>query len=525
MKVLIADKIDNEAINILRTNNVEADMKTELSENEISSIIGDYEGLIVRSGVQVTSKIIEAGKKLKVIGRAGVGVDNIDVASATNSGIVVMNTPFGNVNSAAEHTIAMMLTLSRHIHKAHYSMKNKLWERKNFQGNELRGKSIGIIGLGNVGKIVARIMQGFECVIYGYDPFVSEAAAKEMGVNPVELDFLIRNSDYITLHVPLNDKTKNMIDKKEFDAMKKGVKIINVGRGGLVNEEALYESLISGKVSGAAIDVWENEPTKDYKLAMLDNVLATPHLGASTEEAQKSVAVDIAKQVVEYLTKGIIKGAVNFHSVNSEDYETVSPYINLAEKLGSICVQLSDGGLERIEIHYRGKIADYDVRLLTSFIVKGILQNICGNIVNEVNSLFVASTRNIKVVDSKSTVTENFSNLIRVIITTDKGSYKVNGTIFDGKKERIVKINDFDIDMIPEGNLIITHNMDKPGVIGQIGTILGSNNINIARMAVGRTSRGGSSLNVTTIDGNVSLEVLDKIRNAKNVTSAVLIKV
>ncbi len=524
MKILIADNIDRSAADILRLNGIDADVKAGLSEEEIAWIIGDYDALLVRSGVKVTQKIIEAGKKLKVVGRAGVGVDNIDVASATNNGIVVMNTPLGNVNAAAEHTVAMILALSRHIHKAHISMQKGLWERKKFEGNEIRGKTIGIAGLGNVGRIVARIMQSFNAPILGYDPFITEAAAKEIGARLVSMEELIKNSDYITLHVPLNDKTRNLLGKKEFDIMKKGVKIINVGRGGLISEDDLYNALAEGKVAGAAIDVWESEPPKDYRLAMTENVLATPHLGASTEEAQKSVAIDIAKQVADFLNNGIVSGAVNLQSIKAEDYQAIKPYISLIEKLGSICIQISDGGLERIEVHYRGKIADYETSALTSYAVKGVLKHICGSSVNEVNAMMLAKSRSIKVVDSKSAQTENYASLIRVIITTDRGSWKVNGTIFDDKKERIVKINDFDIDMMPEGNLILTHNLDVPGVIGQIGTILGGNSINIARMAVGRNSALGGALNVTTVDSGVPEKVLDMLKRAHSVTSVRVIR-
>jgi len=433
MKILIADKIDPAASDILKNNGLEVDMKTGLSEDEIARIIHNYEGILVRSAVKVTPKIIEAGNKLKVIGRAGVGVDNIDIKAATNKGIVVMNTPLGNVNAAAEHTVAMILALSRHIHKAHTSMKEKRWDRKLYKGNELRGKIIGIMGVGNVGKIVAKIMQGFNAEIYGYDPFLSEELAKKLGINLVDMETLLKNSDYITLHIPLNDKTRNIIDKKEFEKMKDTVKVINVSRGGLINENALYEALKKGKISGAAIDVWESEPPADYKLAELENVLATPHLGASTEEAQKSVAIDIAKQASDFLNKGIIHGAVNISSINPEDYEAIKPYFNLMEKLGSICVQIIDGGIGRIEVHYRGRIAESDTKALTPYAVKGILKKISGENINEVNSMHDAKNKGIKVVENSSPETENFTNLIRVIIKTSKGEFKVNGTIFDDK--------------------------------------------------------------------------------------------
>ncbi len=525
MKILIADKLDSEALTVFNSQGIAAEVKTGLSEEQLISAIGDYDGIIVRSGVTVTAKIIAHGTNLKVIGRAGVGVDNIDVKAATARGIVVMNTPFGNVNSAAEHTIAMILGVSRHIHTADKTMKSGAWERKKFEGNELRGKTVGIIGLGNVGKIVARILKSFDAVLIGYDPFVTQTTAQEIGVQLAALPEIYSQADYITLHVPLNENTKNMIAAPQFEMMKKGVKIINVGRGGLVDEQALYEALEEQKVAGAALDVWEHEPLLDFKLAGHERVLATPHLGASTVEAQKSVAVDIARQVSDFLLNGTVSGAVNFHSIKSEQYHGLRPYIPLAQKLGSICIGLSDGGLERIEVHYRGKIAEMDTKILTNYVVKGVLKRVCQDTVNEVNALHIAAQRNIKVVESSSDVSENFANLMRVMITTDAGTYKVNGTVFDDKKERIVKINDFDIDMTPKGTLIISQNFDRPGVIGAIGSILGATGINISHMAVGRTSEKGRSLNVTMVDSDVPPEVVEKLRGANNVTEVRIIKV
>ena len=524
MNILILDEIDENAKEILKHNGFQLDVKLGLSEDQIAAIAVNYEGLVVRSGVKITKKIIEAGKRLKVIGRAGVGVDNIDVEHATGKGIVVMNSPLGNVNAAAEHTAAMILALSRHIPKADLSMKNGLWERKKFQGNELLGKKIGLIGVGNVGKIVAKIMQAFNSQVYACDPFVSQDVAKEIGVQLVDLDFLLKNCDYISVHVPLNDKTKNMLDAKAFEKMKNGVKMINVGRGGIINENSLYEAIKNGKVSGAAIDVWENEPLQDYKLAKLDNVIATPHLGASTEEAQRNVGIDVAQKISDFLKNGVISGAVNSVSIGQKDYEGIGSYIPLVEKLGSVCIQISSGGIKRIEIHYRGKIAEYDTRILTSYAVKGVLKGISGYTINEVNSLFAAKERDIKIVDSKSTDTENFANLVRIIITTDKGSYKVNGTIFDDKKARIVKINDFEVDIHPEGTLLICHNKDVPDVIGSIGTVLGTNKINIGSMYVGRDKSNGLALNVIGIDSEISKEMVEKIRAVKNVINVQLVK-
>ncbi len=525
MNILILDEIDENAREILKNNGFGFDVKLGLPEDEIANVVSNYEGIIVRSGVKITKKIIDSGKKLKVIGRAGVGVDNIDVEHATSKGIVVMNSPLGNVNAAAEHTVAMILALSRHIQKADYSMKKGLWERKKFHGNEMMGKKIGLIGVGNVGKIVAKIMQAFNASVYAYDPFVSHDVAKEIGVHLVDLDFLLRNSDYISVHVPLNDKTKNMIEAKEFEKMKQGVKIINVGRGGIINENALYEALQNGKALGAAIDVWENEPLMDYKLAKLDNVLATPHLGASTEEAQRNVAIDVAQKISDFLKNGVISGAVNSISIGHKEYAGIGHYIALVEKLGSLCVQISSGGIKRIEIHYRGKIAEYDTRILTPYAIKGVLKSISGYIINEVNSLFAAKERNIKVVDSKSTDTENFSNLIRLIITTDKDVYKVNGTVFDDKKARILKINDFDVDILLEGALLICYNKDVPEVVGSIGTVLGSNKINIGNMYVGRDTIKGLALNVIAVDNEISNDLLEKIKGIKNVIAAQLAKI
>jgi D-3-phosphoglycerate dehydrogenase len=357
-----------------------------------------------------------------------------------------------------------------------------------------------------------------------YDPFVSDDVAKSIGVDLVNLEELLKNSDYITVHVPLNEKTRNLINKKEFEIMKQGVRIINVGRGGIINEKALYDAIVNNKVSGAAIDVWENEPPHDSPLLELENVLATPHLGASTEEAQNQVATEIAEQIADYLNKNIIKGGVNFISIKPELYPLLTPYLALVEKIGSISTQLCEGHMDEIEIKYQGPIAEYDIRTLTSVAVKGALYPVCGDHVNMVNSLLIAKERQIRVTESKSTDVRNFTNLIKLNINTDKGKKCISGTLFEDKKPRIVKIDDFEIDLIPEKYMLVTYHKDIPGMVGKVGSILGKYNINIAGMAVGRKTVRGNAVMILTLDEDISDDLLKEIKDIANMKNVKLIR-
>ncbi|MFH2137076.1 MAG: phosphoglycerate dehydrogenase [Candidatus Omnitrophota bacterium] len=524
MKILISDPLSEEGIKILRDRGLAFDLKPKLSPEELKSIISEYDALIIRSGTKVTAEIIKATKNLKVIGRAGVGVDNVDVDAATQKGIVVMNTPGGNTISTAEHTVSMLLALNRNIPQANISLKQGQWERKKFQGKELSKKTLGIIGLGRIGFEVAKRVQSFGMKVIAYDPFLSTKKAQQVDIELVELDELFKRSDYLTVHTPLSDETRHMIGKSQFDQMKKGVKILNCARGGIVDEKALYEAIKNGVVSGAALDVFEQEPPVDNPLIGLDSVIATPHLGASTDEAQVNVAVEIAQQVADILEGKGIRNAVNYPCIEGETCTILEPYMRLAEKLGSLQAQIITGHINKVSIKYGGEIVGQEVAPITVALIKGLLTPILQESINFVNAPFIAKERGIAVSETKILETEEFANLIGVEVETDQGKTFVAGTLFSKNNPRIVRINEFYIDSIPEGYMIITHNHDKPGIVGEIGTILGENNINIGAMNFGRTAPGGESLVVLNVDGNVSREILEKIKNSENVLDIKLIK-
>jgi len=523
-KILISDSLAKEGIEILeKVKEFKVDVKLKLPPDELKKIIKDYDALLVRSATKVTKDIIKNGKRLKVIGRAGVGLDNIDLQAASKCGIIVMNSPGGNTISAAEHTMSLILALSRNIPQANTSTKKGEWERKKFMGVELYGKTLGIIGLGKIGTEVAKRSSAFGMKVIAYDPFLSLDKAEELGVESVELKHIFKHSDYISLHSPLTDETKHIINKKAIAGMKKGVRIINCARGGMVDEAALLQGIKNGKVQGAALDVYEKEPPKDSPLAKCDNVILTPHLGASTEEAQVNVAIDIANNARDALLGCGIKNAVNVPCLDMEHYKILKPYVELGEKIGSLVAQIAKGRISRIDIKYSGDIAKYSVSPLTVAIVKGALTPVLQD-VNYVNSLIVAKERGIKVKESRTTELEEYTNLIAVEVKTDKASRSVTGTLFTKKDARIVKIDQFHVDAIPQGYMIIAHNIDVPGIIGQIGTMLGRNNINIAAMTFGREKPGGKTLSVLNVDSEVPEKVLDELKRVKNVLDAKLIK-
>ncbi|MFH1459624.1 MAG: phosphoglycerate dehydrogenase, partial [Candidatus Omnitrophota bacterium] len=500
------------------------DVKTKLTPEELKKIIGDYDALIIRSGTKATADIIGACKNLKVIGRAGVGVDNVDVEAATKKGIVVMNTPGGNTISTAEHTVSMLLALNRNIPQANASMKSGNWDKKKFTARELKGKSLGIIGLGRIGIEVAKRAQSFGMQIIAHDPFLSTTKAQQLEIKLVELDDLFGNIDFLTVHTPLTEDTKHMIGKKEFTKMKKGVRVLNCARGGIIDEAALYEAIQNGTVAGAALDVFETEPPKGNPLMGLDCVIATPHLGASTEEAQVNVAVEIAEQVADVLEGKGIRNAVNFPSIPGEAGKAIAPYVHLAEKLGSFQSQIIAGHINEVSIKYGGEIVNHEVASVTRALIKGLLSPILGESVNYVNAPVIAQERGIRVTETKILENVQFNNLIKVEITTDKGTSRIAGTLFAKDKPRIVKIDNFFIDTVPEGNVLITQSIDSPGIVGQIGTILGENKVNIAAMNFGRTKQGGESMVVLNVDQQISDEILVKIKKCKNITDAKVIK-
>jgi D-3-phosphoglycerate dehydrogenase len=525
MKVLVSDKLASEGLKILkREKAIEVDVRTGLKPEQLKEIIPAYEGLIVRSSTKVTSDIIAAAKNLKIIGRAGVGLDNVDVEAASRKGVVVMNAPEGNTISTAEHTMSLILALSRNIPQAHHSLKNKQWDRKGFMGVELYGKTLGIIGLGRIGAEVANRAMSFKMKILAYDPYLSLDKTKLLKIESVSLKQLLKQSDFITVHTPLTDETKHLISDKEIALMKDGVQIINCARGGIVDEKALIKGLKSGKIAGCALDVFEKEPPFDSPLLKLKNVVVTPHLGASTEEAQVNVAIDIAKQMCDGLLGRSMCNAVNAPCLDPEIAGILQPYVTLAEKIGLLQGQLAQGRITRLKIGYRGDIVSYDTAPITVACVKGVLQPFMGETVNYVNACVLAKERKITIEEAKTEKVENFATLISVETRTEKGELVVWGTVFAKNEPRIVKINRYYIEARPFGYMLIIKNRDLPGVVGHIGTILGQNKINIAEMTFGRERPGGQAVSVLNVDSFISPKVLEKIKSAKNIFDAKLIK-
>lgn len=519
LKVLVSDNISPKGIEILKNAGLEVDVKVGMKPAELKACIGDYHGLVIRSATKVTSEIIDAAKNLKVIGRAGSGLDNVDRAAATKKGVVVMNTPGGNTITTAEHTIAHMVSLARQIPQATMSMKAGKWEKKKFMGVELYNKTLGIIGIGNIGSQVAKRMQAFAMNVIAYDPFLSEDKAKTMGVEKVDLQELFRRSDFITIHTPLTPETKNLINKDTIKIMKSGVKIINCARGGIINEKDLYDALVGGKVAGAALDVFEKEPPENNLLLTLDNVICTPHLGAATKEAQENVAIAIAEQIVDYLIQGTIRNAVNFPSIPSDQVTRLQPYINLAEKLGVFAAQIFEGGVTEITIEYQGDASKINTAPITIAVIKGFLTPILEETVNFVNAPFIAKERGIEVKEIKTTDEGDYQSLVALRLKAkDKVSYFA-GTLFSKKDPRIVYVDNFKVEIVPEGELLFMYNNDKPGVIGNIGTLLGKNNINIAKMHFGRETQGGMAISVVSIDTHASPKIINEIKKLPNILS------
>ena len=522
MKVLITDSLSKDGVKLLKKE-ANVDMATGLSEKELVGRIKDYDALIVRSRTQVTRDVINAGRRLKVVGRAGVGVDNVDVEVATERGIIVLNAPEGNTVSAAEHAIAMMMSLSKNIPRSNESVKRGEWARSRFMGVEVRNKTLGIIGLGRVGAEVAKIAHGLGMHIFAYDPFISPERADELGVRLAKMDDVVSKADFITIHTPLTKETRRLIGKKEFERMKNGVRIINCARGGIIDEGALYEAIKGGKVAGAALDVFEQEPPRDNPLLELDNVILTPHLGASTREAQINVAVSVAEGVIDALKGEPVKNAVNMPVIKPDALALIKPYLTLAEKLGRLSVQLIEGRINAVEAMYSGEVAERDTGPLTTTILKGILDPILSEPVNFVNAAVIAKNRGIKVIERKIGASEDFTGLITVVVRTTDDEKSVAGTLFGKKDARIVRIDKYRVDALPSGYMLISRHIDKPGIIGCVGMILGKNSINIAGMQVGRESIGGEAVMVLNIDGTVSDEILKQIEAVDGILNIKLV--
>jgi len=499
MKVLVADPVGEEGIDILRSY-AEVDVRTDLKPEELISIIGDYEALVVRSQTRVTSKVIEAGKKLQVIARAGVGVDNIDVDEATRRGVVVVNAPTSNTTSATEHTIALILALARHIPQANAVLKSGVWRRNDFMGTEVRGKTLGIIGLGNVGSEVARRARGLEMKVIAYDPFISVEHARNLQVELVPLEQLFKESDFITLHVPLTKATKGLVGAKELALVKPTVRIINTARGGLIDEEALIKALKEKRVAGAAFDVFSKEPLTDSVLFKEDNIIVTPHLGASTTEAQALVAKDVAEQIIAVLKGHPARYAVNAPFISAETLSVLAPFIKAASTTGRLVRQLAEGQVGSIQIKYDGEISNYDTNALKAAVLGGLLEGISEERVNLVNANIVAARRGLTVVEQKEAICENYASLITVEVTTNTGVTTAASTVMRGETH-IVRVNEYWIDIIPgEGYFLFSDHRDRPGLIGAVGKITGDANINISSMHLGRLKPRGEALMILALD-------------------------
>jgi D-3-phosphoglycerate dehydrogenase len=513
-KVLVSDPISDMGIQQLYdAGDITIDKKSGLSEDELIAIIPEYDALLVRSQTKVTASIMQAGKKLKVVGRAGVGVDNIDLDAATQLGIVVINAPDGNTITTCEHAFAMMMSLARHIPQAHKKTISGQWDRKSFLGVELRNKVLGIIGMGRIGSEVAKRAKAFGMDVLGYDPFLSEDRAEKLGIKLGSVNEISAKADFITLHTPLTNETHHMIGRPQFEIMKKGMRIINCARGGLVDELALVEAIDQGIVAGAAFDVFEQEPpAADHPFLTNDKVIVTPHLGASTFEAQENVAIDVSEEVLHVLRDEPFKNAVNMPPVPAAVLNQLQPYFMLGENMGRFLVQLADGPIEEINISYSGELADVDTMTLTRNIVKGVLAHHLGTEqVNMINSLHLAKQRDLNVVVQKSPAAKGFTNLVSLSLRTKKEVRVIAGTLLNGYGPRIVQIDQYPVDLTPGGNIILVSHNDKPGIIGRLGTVLGNNNVNIATMQVGRKDIGGSAIMIITVDKQAPKDVIEQL--------------
>ncbi len=521
-KVLISDKLSPQAIEVFEQHGIEVDNKPGMSPDELKACIGQYDGLAIRSATKVTADVLKEATNLKVVGRAGIGVDNVDIQAATSHGVIVMNTPFGNSVTTAEHSLAMLMSLARSTPQANTSTHEGKWEKSKFMGVELYNKTLGLIGCGNIGSIVADRAQGLKMKVIAYDPFLSQEKAREMNVEKVELEELFKRADFISLHTPLNDATRGIINKDSIAKMKKGVRIVNCARGGLVVESDLKDAVESGQVAGAAMDVFEQEPAKENILFGLENVICTPHLGASTTEAQENVAVQVAEQMADYLNNGTITNAINMPSVSAEDAAKLSPYMQLIEQLGSFAGQLTESGLKAITIEYEGKVSDFNTKPLTSIALRAILAPQCET-VNMINASLIAKERNIDVKESKSEKGGNYQSLVRIIVTTDKRSREIAGTLF-GDKPRIVELHGVKLEASLGPLMLYVNNEDKPGLIGNVGRMLGDAGINIANFHLGRNEAKDDAVALIEVDQEVAADMVDDIAKLPSAKQVKLLK-
>jgi len=518
-KVLISDKMSERAKEIFEARGIDVDVKPGMSEDELIACIGDYDGLAVRSATKATQKVLDVASNMKVIGRAGIGVDNIDVAAATARGIVVMNTPFGNAITTAEHAIAMMMALARQIPEANASTHAGKWEKSRFMGVELTAKTLGIVGCGNIGSIVADRALGLKMKVVAFDPFLSVERAREIGVEKVELDELLRRADFISLHTPLTDQTRGIIDAEAIAKTKPGIRIINCARGGLVVEADLKAAMESGHVAGAAFDVFEVEPAKDNALFGMENLVCTPHLGASTDEAQVNVAIQVAEQMADYLLDGAVVNALNMASVSAEDAPRLMPYMKLAGLLGSFAGQLTESGLKSVTIEYEGHAAELNIKPLSAAVLQGLLSPLLDS-VNMVNAPVMASERGIDVSEVQTDREGDYQTLIRLTVVTDKQTRSVAGTLFGGDRPRVVDVKGVPMEAELGSHMLYVTNKDQPGLIGGLGTVLGDAGMNIATFQLGRNKPGGDAIALVEVDQAVPADVLVKVTKLPNVVQA-----
>jgi D-3-phosphoglycerate dehydrogenase len=525
-KVLLLDGIDPAGIDVIRrSKEIEPIVHDKIGRAELLDLVTDADGIIVRSSTAVDRELLQRAQRLKVVGRAGVGVDNVDLDAATESGVLVMNSPGGSTTTTAEHSIAMLFALARNIPQAYRSLKTRQWEKNKFKGVELAGKTLGVIGLGRIGSEVARKCQAMGMKVIAFDPYINPDAHLTAGLELADLETVFELADFISVHVPLTDVTRNLVNKDTIARMKDGVRLINCARGGIINETDLYDALKSGKVAGAAVDVFEAEPNTESPLLGLDNFIATPHLGASTVEAQRKVSEDICRQVADYLLKNTVDGALNFPRLEAGAVERYRHFVDLAARLGTFVSQICDGRVQTVSIRYSGEVSDVNLNYLTSVIVRSLLVPILREGVNLVNAMHVAKQRGIRIQETRVPAPENFTNLIVIDLKTDVESHRVSGTVFTDKLPRIVNIDGYPLEVVPRGNMIFFTNNDKPGVIGAIGSVLGKCNVNIAGMHLGREHEGGKALALLLVDNPVTTDVIQQFRQVPNILSAKVVYV
>ncbi len=521
-RVLISDKLSPAAVDIFRNRGIDVDLKPGLSPADLRAVIADYDGLAIRSATKVTKELLDAAPRLRVVGRAGIGVDNVDVKNATARGVVVMNTPFGNAITTAEHAVAMMFALARQIPEATASTRAGKWEKNRFMGVELTSKTLGLIGCGNIGSIVADRAVGLRMRVIAYDPFLTEKRALDLGVEKVELPDLLARADIITLHTPLTDATRNILSKDAIAACKKGVRIVNCARGGLIDEAALADALKSGHVAGAALDVFETEPAKNSPLFNLDNVVCTPHLGAATAEAQENVALQVAEQMSDFLLTGAVSNAINMPSVSAEDAPRLKPYMELCRLLGAFAGQMSaanEGVLRSVAIEYEGQAAQVNQRPLTAAVLAGLMTPMMAG-ANMVNAPVLARERGIDVAETVHDRPSEYQTMVRVTVTTDKQRRSVAGTLFAGSSPRLVDIKGIKVEADFGRHMLYVTNQDKPGFIGRFGATLGGAGINIGTFHLGRSAPGGDAICLVSVDEKVPEDVLAMVRTLPAVMQA-----